>query len=71
MESNLRSGKADLLSPQPRKLTKQEIEHMEALARIMYSVYAREQRAEKTEKLAPAVSLDVPRVFTATSTARN
>ena len=69
--SHPRSGKVDLLPPQPNPLTQQELQHMEALARIMYSIYARQQRADKAQKVAPVISPDTPRVFTATSMARN
>ena len=68
--SHPRSVKVDLLPPQPTTLTKQELEHMDALAEVLYGMYMRQAAAQE-----PATSLDSvllsPRVFTTPSTARN
>jgi hypothetical protein len=60
-----------LLDPKPQALTEQELQHMEALARVMYAVYVRQRPKPKTEGEAPRVTLDIPRVFTAASTTCN
>jgi hypothetical protein len=67
--SHPRSVKAALLPPQPTTLTKQELEHMEALAEVLYGMYMRQTAQE------PATSLDSvmlsPRVFTTPATEIN
>lgn len=64
------SDNAHLLVREPIKLTEQEIEHCEALAEVLYAIFARKQ--EKTQE--PAMNLDAvtsPRVFVPPSTAFN
>jgi hypothetical protein len=67
---NGRSDTANLLSRKPKNLTEQEIEHMEALAEVLYGMFTRQQAAKE-----PEISLDTvltsPRVFAPASTAFN
>jgi len=68
---NARSDTGHLLDPEPiKQLTQQEIEHMEALAEVLYGMFTRQQKA-KEESPASLDVLTSPRVFVAASTARN
>jgi hypothetical protein len=67
MSAGKRVATGHLLDPKPQALTEQEVQYMDDLARIMYGIYARQQR-QKPEKAAPRVSIHTPRVFAAVST---
>jgi hypothetical protein len=68
---NSRSDTAHLLVREPKnKLTEQEVEHMEALAEVLYGMFTRQQAAKKPESSLDTV-LTSPRVFAPASTAFN
>jgi hypothetical protein len=67
MSTDKRVATGHLLDPKPQALSEQEVQYMEDLARLMYSIYARQQH-QKPEKAVPRVSINTPRVFAAVST---